>query len=153
LRDTSSLIAVSSGVVGVLGASEVNPSRNVAGTIRERGNLPGTVSPEAPITASPACANSPPAGRGETPATAINASTKAPSSRTNGQARDAPDETAGGSVVSLTGPGRYTGARSSSNEPARLIACHARDEEIEERLADLAEPGRTFLSLRPMWAG
>ena len=100
---------VSSGVVSALGALEVKPSRNVAGTMCERGNLPGTVSPETPITASPACANSPPAGRGKRPATAVNASAQAPSIRTNDQARDAPDEATGGSVVPFTGPRRYTG--------------------------------------------
>ncbi len=109
LRETSSVIAVSSGVLGVLDAADVNASRNVAGTMRERGSLTGTVSPETLITASSARVNSPPAGRGERPAGTINASARAaPSCRTNGRARDAPDETAGCSVVSFTSPRRYT---------------------------------------------
>lgn len=93
----------------MLGLSEVNPSRSVTGAMRERGNLPGIVSPETPITTSPVCAKSPPAEGEEAPAAAINANMREPSSRTSSPVRDPQDETACGSVVSVTGPIRYTG--------------------------------------------
>ena len=78
LRETSSLIAVSSGVVGVLGVSEVNPSRNVTGSHARARQLAGDRFSGYADHRSAGLRHSPPAGRGERPATAINASATRP---------------------------------------------------------------------------
>jgi hypothetical protein len=83
-RDISNQIPVISGVIGAPVASDVNPSRNDAGTGCDRGSVLGTVSPDTLITGSTVRSKAPPANGGEATASGIiNASASAPATETD----------------------------------------------------------------------